>query len=77
MESGAAETRYTLPGTLHQKSRILSPEFPSYQSNMAPEAAAKGNIYAVFLRLAIPIKPTKLEPTRHTAGHTSFGDKGS
>ena len=28
MESGAAEIRYTLPGTLHYKSRILSPEFP-------------------------------------------------
>jgi hypothetical protein len=44
----------------------------SYKSNMAPEGAANVNIYAAFLRLAIPIKPTKLEPKRHTAGHTSF-----
>jgi hypothetical protein len=44
----------------------------SYKSNLAPEGAANVNIYAAFLRLAIPIKPTKLEPKRHTAGHTSF-----
>ena len=47
----------------------------SYKSNMAPEGAANVNTYAAFLRLAIPIKPTKLEPKRHTVGHTSFHDK--
>ena len=39
----------------------------SYKSNMAPEGATIVNIYAAFLRLAIPIKPTKLETKRHTA----------
>ncbi|MES9974603.1 hypothetical protein [Candidatus Thiodiazotropha sp. LNASS1] len=47
----------------------------SYKSNMAPEGAANGIIYAIFLRLAIPIKPTKLEPKRHTSDHTSFYNK--
>ncbi|MEW8191526.1 MAG: hypothetical protein AB2766_19700 [Candidatus Thiodiazotropha endolucinida] len=32
----------------------------SFKSNMAPEGAANGIIYAIFLRLAIPIKSTKL-----------------
>jgi hypothetical protein len=44
----------------------------SYKSNMAPEGAANVNIYAAFLRLAIPIKPTKLEPKRHTAATPLF-----
>jgi hypothetical protein len=39
---------------------------------MAPEGAANVNIYAAFLRLAIPVKPTKLELKLHTTGHASF-----